>query len=73
MLNSAIVLAAEGHHVVNELPIPPVWYGIITFIGLMLLLVVFMSMRSVGLRPAEPGQDLVQGGDAHGHGGHHGH
>ena len=76
MLNSAIVLAAaEGHHVVNELPISPIWYGIIVFVGLMLLLAAFMSMRSVGIRPAEPGDELVHGHDAHGHGSHqaHGH
>lgn len=73
MLNSAIVLAAEGHHVVNELPIPPVWYGIITFAVLMTLLAAIMSMRSVGIRPSEPGDELVHGNEAHGHGSHQGH
>jgi hypothetical protein len=76
MLNSAIVLAAgEGHHVVNELPIPAPWYGIIVFVTLMVMLVAFMSMRSVGIRPSEPGEELVQSGhDAHGgHGSHQGH
>lgn len=56
MLNSALVLAAaeEGHHVVNELPIPPVWFGIIVFLLLMAGLLAILSMRSVGLRHTEP-------------------
>ncbi|GEM_PF-1193105 len=72
MLNSAIVLAAgEGHHVVNELPIPAPWYGIIVFTTLMFMLLCFMGFRSVGVRPSEPGDELVQHGhDAHGHGAH---
>ena len=56
MLNTALILAAaEGHHhAVNELPIPPVWYGIIVFLLFMAGLAACMSMRSVGLRPQEP-------------------
>ena len=83
MLNSAIVLAAgEGHHIVNELPIPAPWYGIIVFVTLMAMLVAFMSMRSVGIRPSEPGDEVVHhghdghgshGAQTHGHGTHQGH
>ncbi|MCT2007789.1 hypothetical protein M3C74_07860 [Micrococcus lylae] len=72
MLNSAIVLAAgEGHHVVNELPIPAPWYGIIVFVSLMFMLLCIMGMRSVGIRPSEPGDEVVpHGHEAQGHGSH---
>ncbi|MCG7422005.1 hypothetical protein KW076_09110 [Micrococcus porci] len=71
MLNSALVLAAaeEGHHVVNELPIPPVWFGIIVFLLLMAGLLAILSMRSVGLRHAEP-TTAVQHHGTHGTGSH---
>lgn len=48
---STIIAAAEaGHEVVNELPIPPVAYGIIAFAGLMGLLFVTYAFRSLGTR-----------------------
>lgn len=72
-MNSALILgAAEGHHIVNELPIPTIWYGIIVFAVLMACLAVTMSFRSVGLRHAAP-TTAVQHASGHGHGtGSHG-
>ena len=36
MLNTSLILAAaEGHHVVNELPMDPIWYGLLVFALLM--------------------------------------
>lgn len=67
MLNTSLVLAsAEGHHVVNELPIPTIWYGIIVFILLMAALLATMSMRSIALRLPEPTTAVQQHGTRHG-------
>lgn len=41
---------AETEHVVNELPIPAVAIGLLVFTGLMALLFVTFSFRSVGTR-----------------------
>ena len=72
MLNSALILAAaEGHHVVHELPIPAIWYGIIMFLLLMASLLAIMSMRSVSLRHPEP-TTTVQRHGGHGSTGSHG-
>lgn len=50
-MNTIVTVAAEaGHGVVNELPIPPVAYGIITFGGLMTLLFITYAFRSLGTR-----------------------
>ena len=55
MLNTSLILAAaEGHHVVNELPMDPIWYGLLVFALLMVALAVTMSMRSRALRLPEP-------------------
>ena len=51
MLNTSLILAAaeEGHHVVNELPMDPIWYGLLVFALLMAALAATMSMRSLSL------------------------
>ena len=55
MLNTSLILAAaEGHHVVNELPMDPIWYGLLVFALLMAALAATMSMRSRALRLPEP-------------------
>ena len=55
MLNTSLILAAaEGHHVGNELPIDPNWYGQLVFALLMAALAATMSMRSRALRLPEP-------------------
>ncbi|QCP08156.1 hypothetical protein FDF08_09320 [Micrococcus luteus] len=67
MLNTSLVLAAaEGPHVVNELPIPTVWYGIIVFALLMAALLATMSMRSRALRLPEPTTAVQHHGTGHG-------
>ncbi|WP_162836187.1 hypothetical protein [Demequina sediminicola] len=43
-------VSAEAAHVVNELPIPPVAYGLLAFTGLMALLFVTFAFRSIGTR-----------------------
>ncbi|MDY6055141.1 hypothetical protein [Micrococcus sp.] len=75
MLNTALTLAAagghEGGHIVNELPMHPIWYGVIVFVALMALLMAIMSMRSVGLRHPEPTTAMrPHGGADHGRGSH---
>jgi hypothetical protein len=48
---SAVVQAAEeGAGVVNELPIPPLAFGLLAFGGLVALLLVTYAFRSVGTR-----------------------
>ncbi len=41
---------ANAGEVVNALPVPPVWYGIIAFVLLVFLLLVTFAFRSVGTR-----------------------
>ena len=58
-MTSSIILASaqlaeESHHVVNELPIPAIWFGVIMFLALMGALLAIMSMRSVSMRLPEP-------------------
>lgn len=45
-----ILPLASGNEVVNQLPVAPVWYGIITFSVLIFLLLVTFAFRSVGTR-----------------------
>ena len=55
MLNTSLILAAaEGHHVVNELPMAPIWCGVLVFALLMAALAATMSMRSRALRLPQP-------------------
>ena len=76
MLNTSLILAAAegGHHIVNELPMDPVWYGVITFALLMAALLAVLSMRSVGLRHPAPTTAVQHHGTArsgsHGTGSH---
>ncbi|WP_162488574.1 hypothetical protein [Demequina globuliformis] len=42
--------AAEATHVVNELPMEPIAFGLLTFTGLMSLLFVTFAFRSIGTR-----------------------
>lgn len=45
-----ILPLASSHEVVNQLPVAPIWYGIITFAVLVFLLLATYSFRSVGTR-----------------------
>lgn len=42
--------AAEGEHVVNELPMPPIAFGVTALVIFAVLLLVTFSFRSVGTR-----------------------
>ncbi|GAA2043038.1 hypothetical protein GCM10009720_24740 [Yaniella flava] len=46
--------AAAEEAVVNQLPVPPIVYGLVLFAALMFLLLAIMSLRSVALRPEAP-------------------
>lgn len=49
MTSSLVTLAAESE-VVNELPMPPVMYGLVAFAVLMFLLLVTLAFRSIHTR-----------------------
>lgn len=48
MLAQLSALAEEGHHVVNELWFPPVWFGIIAFAVLLVFLLISLMFRNLG-------------------------
>lgn len=50
MSTALFVAAAEGSEAVNELPFPPVAFGIIAFAALMSLLAITFAFKSVGSR-----------------------
>lgn len=47
---ATVLAAAEEHEVVNHLPMPPVAFGITTFVVLTALLLVTYAFRSVWTR-----------------------
>lgn len=52
LLNNAALSAAEGgHHVVNELPIPAVWFGVIAFVLFIAFLLAAVSFSPRGRSP----------------------
>ncbi len=65
-MNAAIFYASEGAHVVNELPVPAIVYGVIAFVLLTVLAVVTFSFRDVANRHAEKAEAYRQkfGGQA---------
>ncbi|WP_336659263.1 hypothetical protein [Leucobacter sp. USHLN153] len=52
LLATIAAAAEEGHHVVNELPMPPVLYGIIVFGIFVVFAGVVFSFRDVANRHA---------------------
>lgn len=68
------ILAAEGEgghgHVVNELIFPAPVFGIGFFVVFMALLLITLSISSVGLRHEAPGAEVAHRGHGGGHGGH---
>lgn len=42
-LNMMIQAAEEGHQIVNELPMPGYWFGIIAFLGFLAMFVITMA------------------------------
>lgn len=66
-LNALLTVAeGEAHHVVVELPIPPLAFGAIAMAGFLALLVVTMSFRNVAHRHAHKLSD-VAAEEHHGH------
>ncbi|GAB3060961.1 hypothetical protein [Sediminivirga luteola] len=52
-MKSSILLAAvaaEEHHIVNELPIDPVWIGVIAFVSLMAMLFFTLAFNGIAHR-----------------------
>lgn len=52
LLTTIVVAAEEGHHVVNELPMPAILYGVIAFVTFTALAGVVFSFRDVANRHA---------------------
>ncbi|ROP45843.1 hypothetical protein [Pseudokineococcus lusitanus] len=60
MPSTAVLAAAGEHHVVNELPMDPFFFGLTAFVALLVLLSVTFAFRSVGFRHA--GRDGLHDG-----------
>lgn len=52
LLATIVAAAEEGHHVVNELPMPAILYGVIAFVLFTVLAGVVFSFRDVANRHA---------------------
>lgn len=50
MFAAALLTTEETSHVVTELPMPPLAYGLVAFGALMVLLAVTLAFRSVWTR-----------------------
>lgn len=50
MHTEVLAAVAETPHVVYELPIPPVAYGLITFVTLMTLGIITLSWKGIAYR-----------------------
>ena len=68
MLNTSLILAAaEGHHVVNELPMDPIWYGLLVFALLMAALAALARQEVTDVvARAEHGGVTLEHDHAHG-------
>lgn len=69
VLATALVAAEEGGHVVHELPMPPIAYGIVVFAIFVVFSVITFSFRNVANRHAEKAEAYARehGEDAHQH------
>ena len=52
LLATIVAAAEEGQHVVNELPIPPIMYGVIAIVTFTALAIVTLSFSDVANRHA---------------------
>ncbi|QZY51937.1 hypothetical protein [Leucobacter tenebrionis] len=68
LLATIAVAAEEGHHVVNELPMPGILYGVIAFAVFTALALVTFSFRDVANRHAEKAEAYAR---EHGAAQHH--
>ena len=50
MASALVVLAQEAHETVVELPMHPIWYGVIAFSILMLLGTITLSWKGISHR-----------------------
>ncbi|MBD8080683.1 hypothetical protein [Cellulosimicrobium arenosum] len=50
MISAVVQAAEEGSEIVNELPIPPLAFGLLAFGALVSLLLVTYAFRSIGTR-----------------------
>lgn len=65
---ATIAAASEGAHVVNEIPMAPVLYGVVVFAAFVVLGLVTFSFRDVANRHAEKAAAYArEHGDSHGH------
>lgn len=54
MTSVLVQSAGNGHEVVNELPMEPVWYGVFALVGFFVLLGILWSFRNtLALDPVE--------------------
>ena len=49
-MHAALIAAAEAAEHTNELPIPPILFGVGAFVGLVAMLLITFAFRSVGTR-----------------------
>ncbi|WP_427869028.1 hypothetical protein [Leucobacter luti] len=52
LVATIVAAAEEGHHVVNELPIPGFFFGVIAFVAFTAMAAVVFSFRDVANRHA---------------------
>jgi len=69
VLATALLAAEEGGHVVHELPIPPIAYGIIVLALFLVFSIITFSFRNVANRHSEKAEAYARehGEDAHTH------
>lgn len=48
MLAHLAAIAEGGHHVVNELWFPPIWFGVIALVALVAFLLISLMFRNLG-------------------------
>ena len=68
LVATIVAAAEEGHHVVNELPIPGVMFGVIVFAAFTALAVVTFAFRDVANRHSAKAEAYAR---EHGAASHH--
>lgn len=59
MLHALGLLAAETEHV-NELPIPPIWFGVIAIAVFVASALVFWSFRDIANRHSDKAEEYAR-------------
>lgn len=73
MTSALTLLAADegGHHIVNELPFPAIWFGVIALVAFLALLGLLYSFRNTlaldphGVAEGHADPDTARGSSAH--------